>query len=224
ARMVAQMAKATYNAPIEPMEVILVARDYETAAGLALPWARIVGIAAERMSDESAGRGVPAVVGIDDLMSVVSDESLLLIAGVRAIVLVDPDGMAIAAYQAERDSIAPRRRLYVDYAHQPARTLDGKGIRVLARVETAEELHRALEQGADGLYVMRDSELIPAEGSDDEQYEALSRLGEAAAGKPVTVAGGLEAVSMPALMRAALHTDYAIAVPLALGADGFADL
>src|SRR5439155_16671724 len=61
-------------------------------------------------------------------------------------------------------------------------------------------------------------------GPDDEQYEALSRLGEAAAGKPVTVAAGLEAVSMPALMRAALHTDYAIAVPLALGADGFADL
>src|SRR5207302_1422970 len=56
ARMVAQMAKAARDAPIEPMEVVMVAREYEEAASMALPWAHVVGILAEHGESEPAAR------------------------------------------------------------------------------------------------------------------------------------------------------------------------
>jgi len=224
ARLVAQMARSPRQAAIEPIEVILIARDYETAASLHLPWARVVGIAAERVSEGALRRGVPTVVGVEHLTESVDDEMLVLVDGDRGVVLVDPDSAAIAAYQAERDRLAPRHRLYLDYAHQIAHTQDGREIHVLARVETEEDVRRAIENGADALYVPADSPLLPAHADDEEQYETLMRLGEMAVGKPITLAGDMMRLSADALLRAASHIELTLAARLADGMESFEEM
>lgn len=223
-RLVAQMARAGYDTPVEPLDVVLVARDYESAASLRLPWARVVGIAAERAPEDASGDGVPTVVGLDNLLERVDDDVLLLIDGERGIVLVDPDGAALAAYQAERERIAPRRRVYLDFHHQPARTLDGREVRVLARAATLDDAREAVEAGADALFVPRDSALLRADASDDDQREALLQLGETAAGKPVTVAGDALTLSASALLLAATRVELTLAAPLEIGLEGFSEL
>lgn len=224
AGLVSKLARFPRNMPIEPMEVILVAEDYAAAASLSLPWAKVVGIAAAHVDPEVQPTGITAVVGIENLMESVPDGALLLIDGDRGVVLVDPDGTALAAYQAERERIAPRRRIYLDYAHQPARTWDGREIHVLAQVRTLEEVETAVGNGADSLYVPANTPLLPAAATDEEQYEYLQQLAEASAGKPVSFCGDTQTFSTSALLRVANRMDLTLVAPLEYGIAGFANM
>jgi phosphohistidine swiveling domain-containing protein len=224
ARIVAQLARTARDAPIEPIEVVLVAHDYQNAASLSLPWAHVVGIVAEHADVDAVRLGIPTVVGIEDVLAKIDDDALVLINGERGIVLVDPDGVALAAYQAERERIAPRRRIYLDFAHQPAHTLDGREMRVLALVRSLEDVQVALDHGADALHISGGSPLVPSEADEEEQAEALWTLAEAAAGKLITVAGEIESISAAALLRAATRAEFILAAPMGYGVEYFARL
>lgn len=224
ARLVAQMARTRRDEPIEPLEIVVVARDYDAAASLALPWAQVVGIVAEFSREEAGHALVPAVAGIDGLLEKIDDDALLLIDGDRGIVLVDPDGTALAAYQAERERIAPRRRIFLDYSHQPAISLDGRDVRVLARVTSLEEARDALDNGADTLYVAKGAPLLGPESDDETHLEGLLNLAEAAAGKPLTIAWDVQTVTAANILQAARRAEITAAVPLSAGAEGFTEL
>jgi hypothetical protein len=224
AGMVAKLARSPRNVPIDPMEVILVAEDYAAAASLSLPWARVVGIVAARVDAWVQPSGITAVVGIENLMESVPEGALLLIDGDRGVVLVDPDGTALAAYQAERERIAPRRRIYLDYAHQPARSWDGREIHVLAQVRQPEEVEMAIGNGADGLYIPANTPLLPPAASDEEQYECLQLLADATVGKPVSLRGDAQTLSSSALLRVANRIELTLVATLSKGAANFTDL
>ncbi len=224
ARLVAQLARAPRDASIESVEIIVIARDYDAASSLQLPWARVVGIVAEHAHDDAIRVGVPTVVGIDGVLEKIEDDALVLIDGERGIVLVEPDAAALAAYQAERERIAPRRRIYLDYSHQPAVTLDGREIRVLGRAGTLEEVQQALENGADMLYVPAGSPLVPSEANDEAHLEALLNLAEAAAGKPITLGWDVQNVTAANVLQAARRAEFTVEAPLAGGPEGFVDL
>lgn len=214
ARLVAQLARAHRNAPIEPIEIVVVSRDFDAAASLQLPWARVVGIISEFAREDVESVGVPAVVGIEGVLDKIDDDALVLLDGDRGIVLVDPDSTALAAYQAERERIAPRRRIFLDYSHQPAVSLDGREIRVLGRAATLDEVRLALDNGADTLYVPAGPPMLDPESDDEAHLEALLNLAEAAAGKPVTIAWDVQAVAAASILQAARRAEITVAVPL----------
>lgn len=224
ASLITQMARAKPGVPLDPMDVILVAPDYESAASLALPWATVIGIVAERAADDirtnGRTRGVPALIGIPDVVAAVADDALLLLDADRGLLLVDPDPEIVAGYQAEHDRIAPRRRVYLDYAHQPAQTLDGREIHVLARTETWEQVRQGVEAGADALYVPADT-LIPADTVDEEQLDLLLRLVTEAGSKPVTLVGSVEDLALSALLQAAVRGEFTLALPLHEGMEAY---
>jgi phosphoenolpyruvate-protein kinase (PTS system EI component) len=222
--MIAQMARTPRDVPVEPMEVVLIAQDYEAAASLAVPWARTVGIIAERALPDAVRLGVPSVIGVEGVLDKITDETLVLIDGDRGVVLVDPDPTAVATYQAERERISPRRRLYLDYEHQPARTLDGREVRVTACVGSLEEAREAVEGGADALLVPPGTLLLDLDATDEEQLESLLALADAAGGKPITIVGDAQAISMPSLLRAALRAEFTLALPFSVGAEGYEEL
>jgi phosphohistidine swiveling domain-containing protein len=224
ARLVSQLAKAPRDAAIEPVEVVIVARDYDAASSLMLPWAHVVGIVAEYAQEDAIRLGVPTVVGIEGVLDKIEDDALVLIDGERGIVLVDPDGMAVAAYQAEREKIAPRRRIFLDYAHQPAMTLDGREIRVLGRAGTLDEVRQALESGADVLYVPQESPLLSDQEDDEAHLEALLNLAEAAAGKPITLEWDIQTVAASNILRAALRAEFTVVFPVTESAETVTDV
>lgn len=224
ARLVAQMARARHDEPIEPVEVVLVVRDYESASSMALPWARVVGIVAEHAADDALFGGVPTVTGIEGALEKVDDDALVLIDGERGIVLVDPDGHALAAYQAERERIAPRRRIFLDYSHQPAVSLDGREIRVIGLIKSLDDVRRALDSGADSLFVRSDSLLLSPEADDESHLDSLLNLAEAAAGKPITIDWDVKSVTAANILQAARRAELTVCVPLSAGAGGFAEI
>jgi hypothetical protein len=214
ARLLDQMVRMRRNEISEPVDVVLVAKDYASAASLNLPWANVVAILAEDAASDSIRRGVPTVLQVTGLMESVSDDDLILIDGTNGIALIDPDPTVIAAYQAQYEKIAPRRRIFLDYEHQPARTLDGREVRVLARISAMADIDVALSGGADGLYVPAESGLIDAMADDSTQLEQLNEIGQRAGGKPVTIEGDLEALSIASLMRASLNAEFTLAMPV----------
>ena len=197
----------------EKPEVILVADDYRTALVIAgaLPWGTVTGIVAAYADADSPVPAVPAVVNVKDLMAQVDNGMLVLVDATRGVILADPDGMAVAHYQAEHDRIAPRRRLFLESVHLPARTLDGRTIQVAARVETPADITTALEEGADALYVPFQASLLP-DSDDDRQRRNLFRLADLGAGKPLILSDDY-ALASTAVLEAADRADITLAVP-----------
>jgi hypothetical protein len=221
ARLIAEMQRRSRDSTFEPIDVVLVADRYAAAAGVTIPWGRIVGIVCEQANSVDSP-GLPVVTGVPNLIQAVADDSLLLVDGDRGVVLLDPDSASIAAFQAERDRISPRRRFYLDFAHQPARTASGKAIPVIASVANPEEASRAAAAGADSLYLPESSNYLTADQEEPEQTDRLLQIAHAAVGKPLTIAGDLSTLSAHAMLRAALRMEVSMALPLSLRATGFA--
>lgn len=198
----------------EKPDVILVAEDYDAARTLAgaLTWANVAGIAAASSRAETAVTNSPAVVDVANLLSFVEDDMLMLVDAENGVVLVDPDGMAVAQYQAEHDHIAPKRRLYIDVPHLPAQTTDGRVIKVIAQVDTPDSVAQALEEGADALYIPFDCELIPADASERAVDASLHRLIEATAGKTLYISD-LYALPLLSILKAGSRADIVLALP-----------
>lgn len=217
-RILEEMALVARKGTNEPIDAILIAEDYARAAGLTIPGVRVVGIIAER--EEGTGGGFPALVGVDQATTRIADDVLVLLDADRALALVDPDGMTVAAYQAEIERISPRRRIYIDYAHEPARTLDGRMVRVSGVAVTEAAAAAAVEAGADGIVVMAGHADFASSPDDSDQRDAMVRLFRSAGGKPVVVVADLEALSLGALLQAAKTADVTLALPLDFGVDG----
>ncbi len=112
-----------------------------------------------------------------------------------------------------RNNLAPKKRLYLDEGHLIAHTLDGRAIQVFAQVTSSEALETAQANGADALYVPFGSPLLPADGDEDTQRNALMNLIQQAGGKPLLLADDY-ALSANLLLEAAVKADLTIACPL----------
>jgi hypothetical protein len=199
----------------ETPEVILVAEEYRTALALAdaLTWATVVGIAAARAEPDAPVRSLPAVVNIPSLMEAVEDDMLLLVDAERGLVLADPDGMMIAQYQAEREHIAPKRRIFLDDVHLPAKTIDGHTVQIAAWVETEADVADALAEGADALCAVSGSPLLPKNRDDASLRRDLFHLVDLTMGKSLLL---LDSLILPtkAVLEAANRADITLVASL----------
>ena len=191
----------------EVPEVVVVAEDYRTARIIAstLSWAVVVAIAAERPDPEAAIPSIPVVTGLPGLMQAAVDDVLVLIDATRGIALIDPDPIYLAQYTAEHDRIAPKNRLYLDDAHLPAQTLDGRAISVVAITQT-QGVEHALASGPDALY-----HALPLVFDPAELRRHLAEVAAIATGKPLIVPYN-PAVPLTPLIEAVAYTDVTLAV------------
>src|SRR5579875_1824967 len=204
-RIMELLAKKRLN---ETPDVVLVADDLDMALTVArsLRWGRVVGIVASSPITEARATVVPGVV------DAIPDDMLVLVDAEQGVVIADPDGAVIAQYQAERENLAPRIRLYLDESHLPAETLDGHMVLVIAVAGSDEELADALEAGADMLYIPLDAELLPLNTEPQEQRSALLNLTLRCAGKALLIADDYALPPM-LLLEACLRADITLAEP-----------
>jgi hypothetical protein len=213
-RILEEMALVARKGLAEPIEVVLVCEALSRALSLTIPGVRVVGIIAEQDDAPPEGAAVPTLVGVADVLSRIPDDVLVLLDCDRGLALVDPDGTTVAAYQAERERISPRRRMYIDFAHETARTLDGRAVRVTGVAISEEAVFAAAEGGADGIVLLPCACERAADEDDLGQLQTLTGLFRAAGGKPVTLIWDPETISAHALLRASLDADITVAVRL----------
>jgi phosphotransferase system enzyme I (PtsI) len=134
--------------------------------------------------------GIPAVVGCEEISSVVSAGDTVIVDGNRGVVIIDPDAAqllesreSIQRYSASMSSMDELHKL-------PAETIDGTEVSLLANIEFASEVESALKKGAKGIGLYRTEYVYLAskvEPSEDAQYKEYTEVVRALKGKPLTI-------------------------------------
>jgi phosphoenolpyruvate-protein phosphotransferase len=212
---------------------IVVAADLPPSVTVELDRSLLAGIALEGGSRTShaailaRGLGIPAVVGVPNLVRVAAEAESLAVDGDDGRLLVDPDEAAIAAIATRAAEDAARRRDDAALTERPLATRDGHRVQCAANIGGPGEAAAAFAAGAEGIGLFRTEfafagrATTPSEG---EQATAYATVLEVANGAPVVVRladiGGdkpLPSVPIPpeanpflgvrAIRLAALHPD-----------------
>lgn len=134
--------------------------------------------------------GLPAVVGVPNLLLRIRAGDMLIIDGSNGLVVVNPTAARLASYERRLKDMARETRALARLRDVPAKTRDGQHVALQVNLELPRELAHATESGADGIGLLR-TEFMYMNRSDlpdeEEQYEVLSEIVRAMKGRPVTV-------------------------------------
>jgi len=134
--------------------------------------------------------GIPAVVGAGAAVLAIADGTTLVADGAAGTVDVDPDPAAVAELEARRDAEAAEQAAALARAAEPGALADGRRVEVFANVGSAAEARRAVEQGAEGVGLLRTEFLFLDRATppdEEEQVAVLREIAEALEGRPVVV-------------------------------------
>jgi phosphotransferase system enzyme I (PtsI) len=134
--------------------------------------------------------GLPALVGADNARKVIEEGDLLVIDADADIIVVNPSADEIADFHRRVREQNEQRAQLRKLKGRLARTSDGVAVELLANIELPQDARDALEAGADGIGLFRSEFLFMDRNelpSEDEQYEAYSRVARAMKGKPVVI-------------------------------------
>ncbi|MBN1686130.1 MAG: phosphoenolpyruvate--protein phosphotransferase [Spirochaetales bacterium] len=177
-------------------EVILVTHNLLPSDALALYKGKVKGIAMDAGGKTShtailaRAFEIPAVLGLSEITQEVRTGDEVIVDGNKGIVIVKPDAATKRRYRDSLRVYHAREIELLTLNDLPAESKDGKLIKLMANIEVPEETESALSHGADGIGLFRSEFLFlrsNALPSEDEQYDAYSRVLKAMGGKKVTI-------------------------------------
>ncbi len=179
-----------------PRGRVLVAHRLLPSDTIALPRRAVTGIVLEfaGLGSHAAllarALGIPTVAQVENATRVIADAQELIVDGIVGEVVVDPDAETRARYEEDirrfQHTALRARRL----ARQPAHTLDGTYVAVMANVGCPEDVVAAVENGADGVGLYRMEQYYLGRNTPPSASELLTAFAETfapIAGKPITV-------------------------------------
>ncbi|HEY1361507.1 MAG TPA: phosphoenolpyruvate--protein phosphotransferase [Xanthobacteraceae bacterium] len=134
--------------------------------------------------------GLPAVLGIPDLLAFAHTGQAIVVDGTNGRVILNPTAATVAEYQHRLEERERDERQLGRLRKLPSVTRDGQRIGLLANVELPREAEMAMHAGAEGVGLLRteflfmNREDVPDE---EEQYQALRQIVETMDGQPVTI-------------------------------------
>jgi multiphosphoryl transfer protein len=182
-------AVATLSAP-----GIVVAADLTPADTASLDRELALGIATAAGSPTSHSAilarslGIPAAVGLGEALLGVPEGADLLLDGDAGSVEVEPSEELVAEAKQRETVREQATKAARAAAAEPAVTLDGHRIEVVANIGSPDDVPAAIENGAEGVGLLRteflflDRDSMPSE---DEQVAAYTRIAEALQGRPL---------------------------------------
>lgn len=133
---------------------------------------------------------IPAVVGLKDITDVVKNGDILIVDGIEGTVIIDPDHDTVTKYVALQEAYNQEKEELKKLIDVKAVTKSGKRIEVAGNIGKPEDVHKVLENGADGIGLFRteflymDRDEMPTE---EEQFESYKYVLERMEGKPVVI-------------------------------------
>ena len=121
--------------------------------------------------------GIPAVVGVRDIVAAAGEARDIGVNGTTGEVTLDPDDATLAALEsARREHRSRRERLRFAAGSGPVHTADGVHIEVAANVSGIEELSAALADGAEGVGLLRTELLYKGRRTPPTEEEQIALL------------------------------------------------
>jgi phosphoenolpyruvate-protein phosphotransferase len=224
-----------------PHGSILVVERLLPSDVVSLPRAKVAAVVVERLGQGSHAallareKGIPTVTEISDVLTRITTGTELLVDGFRGTLVVAADATTRREFQERLDKWRATLVRCKAECHHPARTFDGQLITVEANIGVTDDVELALDNGADGVGLLRIEQIYfarPVPPTEDELYRELESLVTPLGDRPVTIrlldiGGdkplpylGLPAASNPVLGRRGVRLllDYTQLVQTQLGA------
>ena len=209
-----------FNIEQVPDGSVIVARELKTSDTVILSKRKIAGLAlteggiSSHVAILARSFGVPAVVGLEDVISQVTDGETLVVDGTLGEIITCPDDSTLTEYKTKIQAEIKNIERLKKFRDKEAKSEDGVLFKLYANIGTPEEAKIALEEGADGIGLFRTEFLfmdeiqkLKTEGgsfsnnlSEEAQFEAYKYVLETMGDKPVTIrtldAGGDKLVAL----------------------------
>lgn len=133
---------------------------------------------------------LPAIVGIQNVMTSVQNGDFLIIDGSTGKVLVNPDQDVIESYNKKLTEEKQAKELLMKYRDLESISLDGKKVEVVCNIGSVDDIEGGLKNGAEGVGLFRTEFLYMGKDdmpSEEEQFTAYKAAVEKMNGNPVII-------------------------------------
>jgi len=196
-RLIRNLTKSPYQAFSKlPEGSIIIAEELSPADTALMDPAHVGGFATAIGGSEShtaimaRSLGLPAVLGLAQLVLEVQVGDTVIIDGSAGRVIIRPKAATLSAYRERRMEFERAQRQLASLRRLPAVTRDGTAVTLMANVELPREAELAVAAGAEGVGLLR-TEFLYMNRADlpdeEEQYQALRALMRGLDGRPMTV-------------------------------------
>jgi len=133
---------------------------------------------------------IPAVVGLEKVTRQVPDNTPVIVDGNSGVLVCNPDKETLKKYLELKRRYEFYKKQLRSYCELPAVTADGKLISMQANVEFLQEADIALDNGAQGIGLLRTEFMYMARSippTEEEQFQSYKKATELFAPYPVTI-------------------------------------
>jgi len=134
--------------------------------------------------------GIPAVVGLGDIVAQISGGDTVIINGNTGVVIINPDEETLAESRDEERARSKVEAELLTLRDFPAVTLDGHVVSLQANIEFPGEIDDAIGRGAEGIGLYRTEFLYLSaeqEPTEEEHYAAYSEALKRLNGRPLVI-------------------------------------
>ncbi|ABL99071.1 phosphoenolpyruvate--protein phosphotransferase [Shewanella amazonensis] len=176
--------------------VILVTREADTSMLAEFPRQKLAGIVTEAGGVNSHAAilaralGVPAIMGVEQVLQANLDKQLLVLNASRGILMVSPSPTVVDEYRNLISAQKALDRQYAEELKEPALTLDGHRIHLYLNAGLMSGVSSEIADGADGVGLYRTEipfMLQQRFPSESEQIKVYRSVLQSAAGRPVVM-------------------------------------
>ncbi len=176
--------------------VILVAHTLSPSDTMAMPKNLVLGMATEvggktsHVAIFASALGIPLVGGVKDLTTQVNSGEQIIIDAIGGHVIINPTEEQLTHYRKKQENYWSYEQKLLENIHQPARTLDGTPVNLMANIESADELKALRKFGAEGIGLYRTEFLYlmsKTPPTENELYENFKKVAQGMEPLPVVI-------------------------------------
>ncbi len=195
-RIIRNIKKKKWKSRITDEEVILVSTSLTPADTVLFSRLNVTGYVTNfgGLTSHAAivarSLNVPAIVGLHEATENISNSDKIIIDGFNGIVIVNPDEDQLLYYNKKIQKLYEADTELAKLRDLPAETVDGRKIDILANLDMNEELDLIIQNGGEGVGLMRTEQIFQeydAFPSEDEQSEVYSNFAQKLYPLPLTI-------------------------------------
>ena len=138
----------------------------------------------------AAALGIPAITGVKKVTSKINTGDQVIVDGIDGEVIIKPSDEVVEQYAKKQENYRKYEERLLTNIHQQAETLDGLQIKLLANIESNQEVKSLHKFGAEGVGLYRTEFLYLAATSlpdERELYEDFKHVVQEMADQPVVI-------------------------------------
>ena len=138
----------------------------------------------------AAALGIPAITGLKGVTSQINSGDQIIVDGIDGEVIINPSSEILQHYKKKQENYRKYEERLLDNIHQPAETLDGHQVKLLANIESNHEVKTLYKFGVEGVGLYRTEFLYMAASSlpgERDLYETFKMVVQEMGSRPVVI-------------------------------------